>query len=118
MRFKPSIPSLPCPTCPRRLCWPHRFARALNRLGQATGAFVPVAPLLLEVLQWGDLSRPPKPSPGQHPDLLLQLRAGKTQLRSAAFQEEVINQVRQGFSSGLVKETERVSHQDGALPGK
>ncbi|GAB4817038.1 hypothetical protein N2152v2_004084 [Parachlorella kessleri] len=70
-----------------------RCARALNRLGQATGSFIPVAPLLLEVLQWGDLSRPPKPAPGQQPDLLLQLRAGKTVLRSAPFQEEVIGQV-------------------------
>ena len=52
-----------------------------------------MAPLLLEVLQWGDLSRPPKPAPGQQPDLLLQLRAGKTVLRSAPFQEEVIGQV-------------------------
>jgi hypothetical protein len=70
-----------------------RCARALNRLGQATGLFVPLAPLLVEVLQWGDLSRAPKPAPGQQPDLLLQLRAGKAPLRSAAYQEEVISQV-------------------------
>lgn len=123
-----------------------RCARALNRLGQTTGQFVPVAPLLLEVLQWADLSRAPKPAPGQQPDLLLQvcqgcpalaassmsrlrsppawvlqhccpaadrqpsmpmlsapmqpmmhsavqLKAGKTALRSSQYQEEIINQV-------------------------
>ena len=31
-----------------------------------------MAPLLLEVLQWGDLRRAPKPGPGQSPDVLLQ----------------------------------------------
>ena len=70
-----------------------RCARALNRLGEATGTFIPVAPILLEVLQWSDLRRSPKPGPGQQPDVLLQLRVTKTSMRSAQFQQEVVNQV-------------------------
>ncbi|EFN57450.1 hypothetical protein CHLNCDRAFT_142934 [Chlorella variabilis] len=70
-----------------------RCARALNRLGEATSTFIPVAPVLLEVLQWSDLRKAPKPSTGQHPDVLLQLRVSKANLRSAQYQEEVIGQV-------------------------
>lgn len=70
-----------------------RCARALNRLAQATGVFVPVAPLVLEILQWGDLSRAPKPAPGDKPtEVLLQLRAGKSVARSAPYQEEIVEQ--------------------------
>eukprot|EP00887_Chlorella_sp_A99_P000978 scaffold5.g978.t1 len=74
----------------RRSTTASRLARALNRLAAATGVFIPVAPLLLEVLQWGDLRRAPKPAPGQQPDLLLQLKAGKSVARSAQYQEEVV----------------------------
>ena len=70
-----------------------RCARALNRLAQATGVFVPVASLMLEILQWGDLSRSPKPAPGDKPvEVLLQLRAGKSVVRSALYQEEIVEQ--------------------------
>ena len=70
-----------------------RCARALNRLAQATGVFVPVAPLVLEILHWGDLSRAPKKAPGDKPtEVLLQLRAGKSVARSAMYQEEIVEQ--------------------------
>lgn len=68
-----------------------RCTKALNKVSEATGIFIPVAPLCLEILQWKDLSRSPKPAPGdKSPDIYLQLRAGKSMLRAAAFQEEVI----------------------------
>ena len=73
-----------------------RCARALNRLGEATGTFIPVAPILLEVLQWGDLRKAPKAGTGQHPDVLLQLRVSKANMRSTQYQEEVVNQVGAG----------------------
>lgn len=76
-----------------------RCARALNRLGESTRTFVPVAPLLLEVLQWGDLRRAPKPGVGQSPDVLLTLRASKAAMRGTQYQEEVISQVR-GWGRG------------------
>ena len=70
-----------------------RCARALNRLGEATGTFIPVAPILLEVRQWSDLRRSPKPGQGQQPDVLLQLRVTKGSMRSAQYQQEVVSQV-------------------------
>lgn len=51
------------------------------------------ASLLLTLLQWGDLRRAPKPGPGQQPDVLLTLRASTGAMRSAQYQEEIINQV-------------------------
>ncbi|KAI3438608.1 hypothetical protein D9Q98_001031 [Chlorella vulgaris] len=70
-----------------------RCSRALNRLGEATGTFIPVAPVLLEMLQWSDLRKVPKPGSGQQPDVLLQLRVTKVNMRSTQYQEEIINQV-------------------------
>ena len=70
-----------------------RLARAANRLAQATGHYVPVAPLLLEVLGWAELKRRPAGGAAAAPDLLLLLRLSKAQLRGAALQEEVVMQV-------------------------
>ena len=45
-------------------------------------------------LQWGELSKRPQAGVGGMPDLALQLRVSKNALRSPAFQEEIISQVR------------------------
>ena len=69
-----------------------RLARILNALSAATGLYVPLAPLLLEVLSWNELSKGTKGS-GQCPDLLLQLRLSKQNLKQPAVQEELVTQV-------------------------
>lgn len=70
-----------------------RLIRALNRLGQATGVYIPVSPLLLEMLQWSELRRTPTGGAAAAPDMLLLLRLSKTQLKMASLQEEVVSQV-------------------------
>jgi nucleolar complex protein 2 len=70
-----------------------RCARALNRLSEATNTFIPVAPVLLEVLQWSALHKAPQPGTGQHCEVLLQLRVSKANMRTTQYQEEIINQV-------------------------
>eukprot|EP00879_Flechtneria_rotunda_P023033 GHRR01024347.1.p1 GENE.GHRR01024347.1~~GHRR01024347.1.p1 ORF type:complete len:457 (+),score=189.91 GHRR01024347.1:1293-2663(+) len=70
-----------------------RLVRALNRLAQATGVYIPVSPLLLEMLQWSELRRTPTGGAGAAPDMLLLLRLSKQQLKTASVQEEVVNQV-------------------------
>ena len=45
-------------------------------------------------LQWGELSKRPQAGAGGMPDLALQLRVSKNTLRSPAFQEEIVSQVR------------------------
>ena len=76
----------------------------LDRLAQATGFLIPVSPLLLEMLHWAELHKPPKSATGggagDAADTSLQLRAGKTVLRTPRFQEEVITQVCIGCSWG------------------
>ncbi|EFJ50433.1 hypothetical protein VOLCADRAFT_88772 [Volvox carteri f. nagariensis] len=80
------------------------------RLATQTGVFVPVAPLALEALEWGDLRRSPGGGGGGGrggtgggggaaavaggcPDLSLQLKLGKQLLRSPPCQEEVVTQI-------------------------
>lgn len=37
-----------------------RIAAALHRLADSAGVLVPLAPLLLEMLTWADLAKPPQ----------------------------------------------------------
>ncbi|GLI62328.1 hypothetical protein VaNZ11_004935, partial [Volvox africanus] len=91
-----------------------RLARALNKLAAQASVYVPVAPLALEALSWGDLRRPPggggSGGGGKGkgaammvgcPDLSLQLKLGKQLMRSAACQEEVVTQVLELLSDHL-----------------
>ncbi len=72
-----------------------RLVRSLNQLAAATGVYVPVSGILLEMLRWSDLTKAPKGGPtGRAPSTNLQLRVGKTTLRTPAFQEETILQAR------------------------
>jgi nucleolar complex protein 2 len=75
-----------------------RLLRAAARLAAATRTYVPLAAPLLDMLHWAELSKPPKGAAGSGAggsgDLSLSLRASKNTLRSAAFQEEVVLQVR------------------------
>ena len=80
-----------------------RLVRALNRLAQSTGVYIPVAPVLLEMLHWSELKRKPVGGGGTAPDLLLLLRLSKVQLKGAPLQEEVVNQVRGGSWEGRGK---------------
>lgn len=71
-----------------------RCVRALNQLAKLTGVYIPVSSILLEVLQWSDLSKPPKPTPGEKaPEIMLQLKLGKLAARSKLVQEEIVEQV-------------------------
>ncbi len=73
-----------------------RLVRALNELSAATAVYVPVSGILLEMLRWSDLTKAPKGggAAARAPNTDLQLRVGKTILRTPAFQEEIILQAR------------------------
>ena len=71
-----------------------RCARALNKLAAASGAFVPVAPLLLEALLWPGLTKPAKPGGRAPSEAAPQLRAGKQALESVAYQQAFVDEVR------------------------
>jgi hypothetical protein len=61
-------------------------------VAQASGVYIPVSPLLLEMVQWSELRKSPTGTAAA-PDLLMLLRLNKTQLKTSATQEEVISQV-------------------------
>eukprot|EP00873_Tetraselmis_striata_P023861 jgi/Tetstr1/444125/TSEL_032023.t1 len=79
-----------------------RLLSALASLSTATGYFLPLAPLLLEVLNWAELSKKPAPG-GQLPNLGLQLRISKRLLRSAVLQEEVVASVMEMLAAHLAQ---------------
>ncbi|KAK9822072.1 hypothetical protein WJX74_004970 [Apatococcus lobatus] len=69
-----------------------RCIASLSALSAATGVFIPLAPPLLEVLTWSELRKAPAAQQaGKPPDLMTQLRAGQSQLRTPSFQEAVVN---------------------------
>ncbi|KAJ9520966.1 hypothetical protein QJQ45_022715 [Haematococcus lacustris] len=80
-----------------------RLLRACHRLAAATGLYVPLAAPCLEVLGWAELRKTPKGGAGGSVDLTLTLRAGKTALRNAAFQQEVVEQVLEVLAQHLAQ---------------
>eukprot|EP00803_Ostreobium_quekettii_P001539 evm.model.scf_347.12 EVM.evm.TU.scf_347.12 scf_347:81912-91436(+) len=71
-----------------------RVIRALNRLSTETGYFIPVARLLLGILQWPLLLQKQKLSAGEKaPDMSLTLKLPQATLNNAMFQAEVVEQV-------------------------
>ena len=67
-----------------------RLIRVLNALSASTGHFVPVAPLLLELLGFSELNKAPVSSKTRPPDFSLVLRVAKQELRSPAVQEVIV----------------------------
>lgn len=74
-----------------------RLVKALNKLSQACSAFIPVAPLLLEALQWSGLTKQAKAGGKAPSDAVPQLRAGKQMLETVAYQQSLVEEV--GFQS-------------------
>eukprot|EP00892_Ulva_mutabilis_P007512 jgi/Ulvmu1/5132/UM021_0149.1 len=77
-----------------------RLSRILNAVAAATGVFVPVAPLLLEILAWPGFTQRVSGS-GKCPDLLRQLRLSKANLRLASVQQELVEQAMELLASSL-----------------
>ena len=81
-----------------------KCVRMLNELARARNMYVPVAPVLLEVLQWKDLGTRPKPVPANSiPDLNLRLRVGSSILRASSFQEDVVDTTYELLSDHLAQ---------------
>lgn len=79
-----------------------RLVRVLNQLSAATGAFIPVASILLECLQFSGLRQVTKGA-GSAVDFSMVLKVSKTALRTTALQEELTNQVFEGLSEHLAQ---------------
>lgn len=78
--------------------------RMLNEIAACNNLYIPVSSLLLEVLQWKDLGRKPKPvAANTVTDINLRLRVGSTILRAASFQDEVVDVVFELLSEHLAQ---------------
>ena len=67
-----------------------RLLKILNRLSRSMETFAPVAPLALELLNFSELYKAPMSTKAPSPDFTLALRVSKTELRSPAVQDVVI----------------------------
>ncbi|GFP94401.1 nucleolar complex protein 2 homolog [Phtheirospermum japonicum] len=70
-----------------------RCVRMLNRIGAATGAFVPVSLILLDMLEIKELRRPPTGGIGK--------AVSKSTLKTRAFQEACVSAVVEGLAEHL-----------------
>lgn len=68
-------------------------AKMLNRLASATMTFIPVASLLVDMLEFKELNRPPTGGIGKAIDFSTTLKVPKLTLKTRAFQEECVSSV-------------------------
>ncbi|KAL9299824.1 Nucleolar complex protein 2 [Arabidopsis thaliana] len=67
-----------------------RCVRMLNRLAAATGTFIPVSMLLVDMLEMKELNRPPTGGVGKGVDLRTLLKVSKPAVKTRAFQEACV----------------------------
>ncbi|KAK3005873.1 hypothetical protein RJ639_015557, partial [Escallonia herrerae] len=67
-----------------------RCVRMLNRIAASTGTFIPVAQLLLDMLEMKELNRPPTGGVGKAVDLRTVLKVNKPTLKTRSFQEACV----------------------------
>lgn len=80
---------------PTATYFPLRFhlVRSLLRLSRATGTYIPLAPLLLEVLSAAEMKKHAKPSTQRPLDFAVSYKAPKAYLRTRVYQDGVGEQV-------------------------
>ncbi|MBA0853601.1 hypothetical protein Goshw_019727, partial [Gossypium schwendimanii] len=80
-----------------------RCVKMLNRISAATGTFIPVSMLLLDMLEMKELNRPPTGGVGKAVDLRTTLKASKLILKTRAFQEACVISVVEELAEHLAQ---------------
>ncbi|KAI5798960.1 Noc2p family-domain-containing protein [Geopyxis carbonaria] len=98
--------------------FPLRFflIRSLLRLSLATGAYIPLAPLIYEVLTSAEIKKKPKPSTLKPLDFAITIRAPKSYLRTRTYQDGLGEQVVELFSEFYVLYSKSVAFPELAIP--
>lgn len=98
--------------------FPLRFqlARALLRISRSTGTYIPLAPVLLEVLNSTEMRKPPKSSTLRPLDFNTAIRAAKSYLRTRVYQDGVGEQVVELLSEFFVLWTKHIAFPELSLP--
>jgi nucleolar complex protein 2 len=103
---------------PTSTYFPIRFQlmRALLRISQASGTYIPLASALLEVLNSAEMKKPPKPATLRPLDFSSIIRAPTSYLRTRVYQDGVGEQLMELFSEFFVLWTKSVAFPEMQLP--
>ena len=103
---------------PTSTYFPLRFhlMRSLLRLSRATGTYIPLAPVLLEVLNSVEMKKPPKPSTLKRLDFASNYKAQKSYLRTRVYQDGIGEQVAELLSEFFVLWSTSIAFPELALP--
>ncbi|RAL05453.1 mRNA-binding ribosome synthesis protein NOC2 [Aspergillus ibericus CBS 121593] len=98
--------------------FPLRFqlTRSLLRLSRATGTYIPLASILVEVLNLAEMRKPPKSSTLKQLDFNTTIRAPKSYLRSRVYQDGVGEQVAELLSEFFVLWTKHIAFPELSVP--
>jgi len=98
--------------------FPLRFQliRSLLRVSSATATYIPLAPVLIEVLQSAEMKKPPKPSTLKALEFGTAIRATKAYLRTRIYQDGVGEQVAELLSEFFVLWAKNIAFPELALP--
>ena len=78
-----------------------RLIALLNRLAASTGRFIPIAPLLMELLTFSELTKPPVSSKSHPPDFTVVLRLAKQDLRLPGVQDIIVESCMESLAEHL-----------------
>lgn len=108
----------PCRLIPTAQYFPLRFflIRSLLRLSLATGVYIPLAPLIFEVLSSGEFKKHAKPSTLKPLDFTTNIRAPKSYLRTKTYQDGIAEQVTELLSEFYALYSKSVAYPELAVP--
>ncbi|KAK0657128.1 Noc2p family-domain-containing protein [Cercophora newfieldiana] len=103
---------------PTALYFPLRFQlmRSLLRLSRATDTYIPLASVLLEVLNSAEMKKPPKASTLKQLDFQVAYKAPKSYLRTRVYQDGVGEQVVELLSEFFVLWARNIAFPEFSLP--
>lgn len=78
-----------------------RLVALLNRLASQTDRFIPIAPLLMELLTFSELTKPPLSSKTHPPDFTIVLRLAKQDLRLPGVQDIIVESAMEALAEHL-----------------
>jgi nucleolar complex protein 2 len=103
---------------PTSTYFPLRFQliRSLLRISNATGTYIPLASVLLEVLNSAEMKKSPKPATLKPLDFSVHIRAPASHLKTRVYQDGVGEQVVELFSEFFVLWTKSIAFPELQLP--
>ncbi|KAG8629803.1 hypothetical protein KVT40_001422 [Elsinoe batatas] len=103
---------------PTAAYFPLRFhlTRSLLRISSATGTYIPMAATMHEVLQSGEMRKPPKGSSLKALDFAVTIRAPKSYLGTRVYQDGIGEQVQELLSEFFVLWAKNVAFPELSLP--